>query len=248
MKVKKNPKYKLENYSKVFLQLGLVVALFIIYILFENRTLLEQQNDGGDNSKAVAEEYLMDFQEIQEEQPEEEQQPEEKKPKVEVEEVKEVEDDKKIEEAVFNNDDEKDPEPIDDDFDEPVEKPKPKIVETVSFVKIEEAPIFPGCEGEPTKAARKKCLQKKITRHVNNNFNADLANELGLSSGRKRIMVQFKINQEGKVTNIQSVAPHPQLKKEAERIIRKLPRMKPGMQRNTPVIVKYALPIQFVVE
>ena len=38
MEVKKNPKSNLENYSKLFIQLGLVLALFVTYVAMENKT------------------------------------------------------------------------------------------------------------------------------------------------------------------------------------------------------------------
>ncbi|PHO01694.1 hypothetical protein CSC82_22240 [Rhodobacteraceae bacterium 4F10] len=43
-------------------------------------------------------------------------------------------------------------------------------------------------------------------------------------------------------------APHPRLKKEAERVARKIPKMKPGRQRGRAVRVGYTLPITFNVE
>ena len=38
MEIKKNPKSNLENYSKLFMQLGLVLALFVTYVAIENKT------------------------------------------------------------------------------------------------------------------------------------------------------------------------------------------------------------------
>jgi protein TonB len=38
MEIKKNPKSNLENYSKIFMQIGLVLALFVTYIAIENKT------------------------------------------------------------------------------------------------------------------------------------------------------------------------------------------------------------------
>ena len=38
MEIKKNPKSNLENYSKLFIQLGLVLALFVTYVAMENKT------------------------------------------------------------------------------------------------------------------------------------------------------------------------------------------------------------------
>ena len=38
MEIKKNPKSNLENYSKIFMQIGLVLALFITYVAIEKKT------------------------------------------------------------------------------------------------------------------------------------------------------------------------------------------------------------------
>lgn len=60
-----------------------------------------------------------------------------------------------------------------------------------------------------------------------------------------RVLVQFIINKEGKVEKITTRGPHPLLEEEAFRIISRLPKMKPGMQKGKPVKVKYAIPINF---
>jgi protein TonB len=117
----------------------------------------------------------------------------------------------------------------------------------VPFAVIENVPVYPGCEGLNSNDERKKCMQEKITRFVNKNFNTGLANELGLS-GRQTIGVQFKIDKKGNVTGIQSRAKDPKLQQEAARVINKLPKMTPGKQRGQPVGVIYALPIIFEVQ
>ena len=38
MQIKKNPKANLENYSKLFMQLGLVLALLVVYLAIEKKT------------------------------------------------------------------------------------------------------------------------------------------------------------------------------------------------------------------
>ena len=115
------------------------------------------------------------------------------------------------------------------------------------FAIIENAPIYPGCEGL-SKAAQKKCLSSQITKLVNKKFNVDLAADLGLTPGRKRIFVMFKIDRTGKVVNIRSRAPHKRLEKEAIRVIKLIPKMIPGKQRGRAVGVKYSLPIVFNVQ
>jgi len=118
--------------------------------------------------------------------------------------------------------------------------------EDVPFAVIDEVPIFPGCEG--TKDELRTCLQEKITAQVNSNFNTDLAKNLGLTSGLKRIFVMFKIDKGGNITDVKSRAPHQKLADEAIRVINLLPKMVPGKQNGDVVSVKYSLPIAFKVE
>jgi len=118
--------------------------------------------------------------------------------------------------------------------------------ESVPFSRIENVPVFPSCEG--TQEELRVCLQEKITQHVNKNFNSDLATELKLESGVKRIFVMFKIDKEGNIAEVKARAPHQSLADEAIRVINLLPKMIPGKQKGENVAVKYSLPIVFKVE
>ncbi len=64
---------------------------------------------------------------------------------------------------------------------------------------------------------------------------------------KKRIFVLFRIDKNGKVTDVRARAPHPRLQKEVVDVIGSLPTMTPGSQRGRPVAVKYSLPILFQV-
>ena len=119
-------------------------------------------------------------------------------------------------------------------------------VKDVPFALIEQVPVFPGCENLGSNDAKKKCMSDKISDFVNKNFNAGLGKELNLS-GRNRIIVQFKIDKQGKIVDVRSRAPHPDLEVEAERVINSLPSMEPGKQGGVEVGVMYSLPIVFQV-
>jgi len=236
MEIKKNPKSNLENYSKLFMQLGLVLALFITYVAIEKKTYDRQFDDLGVASMSdVMDEETMITQRV--EPPKPKTPPPPAPDKIEI-----VEDEKEVEETVIEStetDEDEEIEIIEEDEEE-------ELVEDVPFSIIEEVPVFPGCSG--TKKQKKDCLNKKMRRHVQRYFNADLANELGLPAGRKRIYLMFKIDKDGSIVSIQARAPHPRLKKEAIRIAKKLPKMKPGRQRGKAVRVGYTLPITFNVE
>ncbi len=117
----------------------------------------------------------------------------------------------------------------------------------VPFSVVDEVPVFPGCEALANNEVRKKCMSRNIAMHVNRNFNTKLADSLGLK-GRQRINVIFKINKEGDVTGVRSRAAHPALEAEAIRVIKLLPKMKPGVNNGKKVIVPYSLPIIFKVQ
>jgi len=111
---------------------------------------------------------------------------------------------------------------------------------------IENVPIYSGCENVLGFKNQKKCMSDKIAQHVSKKFNTNLAVTLGLD-GKQHIAVIFKIDKQGDVVGIRSRAPHKMLQLEAIRVIKSLPKMKPGMQRGKPVSVPYSLPIIFMV-
>lgn len=241
MQIKKNPKSNLENYSKLFMQLGLVLALFVTYIAIENKTYDKQYDQLGDANMGTD----VDEETIVMTPPPPPPPPPATPPPPTPEKIEVIEDDKEIEETVLESTETDEAEAV--EVEEIVEEAEDEeVVEDVPFSIIEEVPVFPGCKG--TKKQKKDCLNKKMRRHVTNNFDADLANELGLAPGKKRIYVMFKIDKDGSITNINARAPHPRLKAEAIRIAKKLPKMKPGRQRGKAVRVGYTLPISFNVE
>ena len=62
-----------------------------------------------------------------------------------------------------------------------------------------------------------------------------------------KAVVEFIINEKGKVVNptIKTSAGHEALDAEAIRVIRKMPRWKPGTKDGKPVKVKYYIPVNF---
>lgn len=129
----------------------------------------------------------------------------------------------------------------------PVETPAPPIPTIFNMKDVEKVPIFPGCESANNNEERMACMSEKLAKLIQRKFNTDLAHDLGLS-GIQRIHVQFKIDDSGHVTDIQTRSPYSELEKEAERVVSKIPIMTPGKQQNTPVSVVYQLPIVFKVQ
>jgi protein TonB len=122
---------------------------------------------------------------------------------------------------------------------------KPEDPVNVIFTAIQNVPVYPGCEKAIGNEARKKCMSNKISKLVQRKFEgSEIASNYGLS-GIQKIDVEFTIDKTGHVTNIKTRAPHPELRKEAERVINIIPVMKPGRQHDKNVGVIYNLPIIF---
>lgn len=237
MEIKKSAKATLENYSKIFIQLGLVLSLLIVYFSLELKVYERDIDDLiGNINNEVIEEIIPITERVELIKP-----PPPPPPAPEVIEI--VEDIADIEETVLESTETDETEAIEvieiSEIEEVVEEEE--IIEEVPFAIIEEAPIYPGCKG--SKAERKKCLQQKIREHVNKKYNVGLAEELGLEPGKKKVYVLFKINHKGNITDVRARGPHKRLEKEAVRVVQLLPKMIPAKQRGKPVNIKYTLPI-----
>ena len=236
MEIKKNPKSNLENYSKIFLQIGLVLALFITYAAIEKKTYDRNIGDlGSANMTAEMEEETVITERIEPVKPKTHPPPAPEKIEI-------VEDEKEVEETIIESTETDETEAVEIVEVEEVEE----VIEDVSFMIIEDVPVFPGCKGN--KEQLKKCFSKKVQKHFSRKFDADLPNELGLSAGRKRVYIGFKIDKTGNIVNVQARAPHPKIKNEVVKVMKQLPRMKPGKQRGKPVGVKYSIPFTLIVE
>lgn len=110
----------------------------------------------------------------------------------------------------------------------------------VPFAVIDEVPVFPGCEDA---ADQRACFNEKIQTHVRKHFRyPQAAQEAGIQG---KVYVRFVVGKDGSITDIKKRGPNPILEAEVERIISKLPRMKPGKQGGEPVNVPFSLPVVF---
>ncbi|QOD60439.1 energy transducer TonB [Polaribacter haliotis] len=118
-----------------------------------------------------------------------------------------------------------------------------EVEESVSFMTIEKTPNFPGCN-----SGDKDCFNRKVQKHFIQKFDSSLMKTLGLSPGRKRVSIMFKIDKTGIVDEIKVRAPHPKIKEEVIRVMSLLPQMIPGEQDGEKVAVKYSIPFTLFVE
>ena len=117
-----------------------------------------------------------------------------------------------------------------------------KVVnQKVPFAPVQEPPTFPGCESFEDS---RNCFLEKMQRHIRKHFNYPKeAQDLGIEG---RVSVMFTIDRTGAITNIQMRGPHPLLENEVERIIKNLPKMKPGKHNGKVVEVPFSIPVNFV--
>ena len=242
MQIKKYPNAVLENYSKLFIQLGLVLSLFMVYEFIKMRSYPEPVKDlAGSvlNMEDDEESIVIIPKEVPVKPP-----AKTVLPDIIVQVDDQIEMDETLLESTETDESEAISITIESEISEVVEEEE--IIEDVPFIIIEEVPIFPGCTGNRDEL--RKCFSSQIQKFVSKNFNADLAGELGLQQGTiQRIIVLFVIDKEGNISDIKSRAPHVRLQEEAIRVINSLPKMKPGKQRGRAVAVKYSLPIVFKV-
>ena len=123
--------------------------------------------------------------------------------------------------------------------------------DAIPFAVVDQVPAFAGCEnlaGEEMK----DCTVEKITQHVNTNFDTSLGKKLNIQ-GQTRIVVQFKIDKNGNITNVRSrslddkAEVREALQNEANRVVSSLPKMQPGQKDGKDVAIMYSLPIAFAV-
>lgn len=241
MKPKKNPKADIGRNSSLYFMIGLNFVLFIIWQSFEVKTYekelrahdLVQVVDELDEDVPITETVLTTPPP-----------PPPSAPDI-IEIVEDVED---IEETVIESTESSQDTYIEDAIVAVDDLEVGEVEEdiTVPFAVIENVPVFPGCEIYTTEEERKICFNQKMQEHVKNNFKYPLAAlEMNITG---KVYVQFIIDSNGRVRNIQKRGPDNLLEKEAERIIAALPRVKPGIQRGKSVKVKYSIPINFVMQ
>lgn len=121
------------------------------------------------------------------------------------------------------------------------------IIKTNTRLTAEKAPIFPNCENSENIKTSKECFSKGIQKHFAAKFNADLPNNLGLSKGRKRVFIEFKIDCNGDVKKVKVKSPHPEITLEVTKVIYTLPKIVPGKINGKNVGVTYNIPFTLVI-
>lgn len=113
---------------------------------------------------------------------------------------------------------------------------------------VEDMPLFPGCESEPDKAAKKKCSDRKVFEFIGKNLKYPaIARENGVEG---TVVVQFVVERDGRIANAELLRDiGAGCGEEAIRVVNQMNSQgvtwTPGRQRGRPVKVQFRLPIRF---
>ena len=112
----------------------------------------------------------------------------------------------------------------------PPPAPKPEVATKV-FDVVEEMPSFPGGQG-----ALMQYLASNIKYPV-------VAQENGVQG---RVIVSFVVERDGSISDVKVArSVDPSLDREAQRVVKSMPRWSPGKQNGSTVRVKYTVPVVF---
>ncbi len=223
MEAKKTPKADLENKKRLFLQIGMVVALVGVLVAFEWRTYERTEYDLGTLEMDFIEEE--DIPITRQETPPPPPPPEPSTELIIVDDDVEVEEEFIIDVEATVTTEVQEYTPI---FVEEEEE----IAEDVIFTVVEDQPSFPGGE-----EARMKYL-------IDNLRYPQMAREAGIQG---TVFVTFVVERDGSVTDVRVLRGiGGGCDEEAVRVVRNMPRWEPGRQRGQPVRVQFNMPIRFV--
>ncbi|HEY9113596.1 MAG TPA: TonB family protein [Bacteroidales bacterium] len=225
METIKSNKANLDNKRFIFLEIGLLITLTIVFFAFNIKsykkinveTLFSQQAE-------ITEEIIpVTVQETKLPPP----------PTKQITKIRIVEDNIEVESDVEIN--------VEADqatvmaeyipYVPPVQKEEEEIKEEQVFVIVESMPSFPGGELE-------------LMKYLNSNLKyPTMAKEMGISG---RVFLTFVVEKDGSVTDIQVLRGiGGGCDEEAIRVVKNMPKWIPGKQRNVPVRVRFNLPVKF---
>ncbi|MBN1924937.1 MAG: TonB family protein [Prolixibacteraceae bacterium] len=225
MELKKTPKADLESKRNIFVQLGLVISLGIVFMAFSLNDAVKSVNTFGEmNAEAIEDEVIPVTRQEEVKPP-----PPPPPPKV-IEVLTIIDDDVEVDEEFEFESTEADDATIIDAVPV-IEEDEGDEADAEVFVIVEDMPEFPGGE-----LALRKWIANNIKYPV-------IAAENGIQG---KVYVQFVVDRDGSVSNARIArGVDPSLDQEALRVVNNLPKWKPGMQRGKPVRVSYTVPINF---
>lgn len=223
MELKKSQEASLENKKLTYLLLGFVFVLSACYVALEwtEKTVKVYEEP---NEELFFEEEL-DIQQTSQETPP----PPPPAPVQEIEVLNVVDDEVQTERIEINTEENNEVVEIKAPVEQVVEEEEK---EDEIFMVVETMPEFPGGQAE---------LFKYLSENVKYPV---IAQENGIQG---RVICQFVVNKDGSIVDVEVVRSggDASLDKEAVRVIKSMPKWKPGKQRGKPVRVKYTVPVNF---
>ena len=215
MEPKKNPEISLEKKKGLFFQIGLVVTLVIVLGAFEWKSYEKVDYNLGQLNLDDLEEEIIPITK-QEKNPPPPPPPPPSEVIVIVEDKVEIVDEAKIE---TTESDEKVAIEIEEESDEEF------------FMVVENMPEFPGGDAG-------------LMKYIQNNVKyPPIAKEYNITG---KVYVSFIVDKSGSVTDVKIVrGVDKSLDAEAVRVVKSLPKYKPGKQRGNAVRVMFTIPINF---
>lgn len=228
MDIKKAKNVDLESRKAIFFEIGLVVALGVLFLAFEWRTDSAEKGGFNDqvNIEQIEDEIIPITQQMLKPPP-----PPPQPPRV-TDIIDIVEDDIDLTEKLDITDAEDVSENVTNPTDYDYEGYEGEYGDDEVFVVAEHMPVFP--PGDVTKWLAKN------TRYP------PLAEQNGIQG---RVFVKFVVEKDGSVSNVEIVrGADPSLDKEALRVVNSMPKWKPGKQRDKAVRVSFTVPINFYLQ
>ena len=226
MEIKKTPKADLENRRTLYTEIGLVVALLVVWGAFSYSTKEKAVASLGEDTQVVEVEDMVPI--TQETPP-----PPPEAPKIPVlsDQIDIVEDDIKVDDNFMSLEDDAN---LGVEIMDYVEEVKEEVVEeeAIPFQLVEEKPSFNGGDAN------------EFSKWVNSKLQyPEIAKENGVQG---RVTLQFTVNPDGSVSNVKVLrGVDSSLHKEAVRVVSMSPKWKPGKQRDRAVKVTYTFPVIF---
>jgi protein TonB len=223
MEEKKSPKANLENKKLMFIQIGMIISLLIAWMAFEHKSYDKREIDPSLlNREVVLDEEMVEITKQEEQKPQPVEVPKQTT-QLEI-----VQDDVEVEDIEINA--EVDQQEVIEEY-VPVEVEEEEVVEQEIFQIVEEMPAFPGGEA-------------KLMEYVAKNIKyPQIARETGIQG---RVFVGFVVEPDGSVSNVKVLRGiGGGCDEEAMRVVKSMPKWKPGKQRGKAVRVSYMLPVNF---
>ncbi len=223
MEEKKTPKANLENKKLMFMQIGMIISLLIAWLAFEHKSYDKRQIDESLlNREVVLDEEMVEITKQEEQKPQPVEQPQQTT-QLEI-----VEDDVETEDLNINAEVEQNE--VIEEYVAP-EVVEEEVVEQEIFQIVEEMPAFPGGEA-------------KLMEYVGKNIKyPQIARETGIQG---RVFIGFVVEPDGSVSNVKLLRGiGGGCDEEAMRVVKSMPKWKPGKQRGKAVRVSYQIPVFF---